>query len=243
MLSDEKTLLEQGLRSAFIDGDTCSDEDYCPKVISNNKAAGIDLLSVIRTQLSGCDSFDFCVAFVAESGLQPLVDVLADLKRRSVRGRLLTSTYLNFNSPAVFRKLLEYDNIEVRVYQGNLHAKGYVFDRDQTSTVIVGSSNLTQMALTCNKEWNVLFRSFNAGGLLESVRSEFAELWGSEKTMSLSSVWIDEYAEYRKSQAARQATKAAFAQAQECPAQAATLPVKPNKMQELALAALVKLHD
>lgn len=131
------------------------------------------MLSAIRTQLNNCDSFDFCVAFIGESGLQPLVDVFADLRRRGVYGRLLTSTYLNFNSPATFRKLLEYDNIEVRVYQGNLHAKGYVFDRNETSTVIVGSSNLTQMALTCNKEWNILFRSYDKGGMLRSIVRSF----------------------------------------------------------------------
>ena len=123
--------MERGLKAAFIDAKLPSNEAERPRMIANNKATGVDLLSIIRTQLSACDSFDFCVAFVGESGLQPLVDVFADLKRRRVRGRLLTSTYLNFNSPATFRKLLEYDNIEVRVYQGNLHAKGYVFDKDE----------------------------------------------------------------------------------------------------------------
>lgn len=243
MTADENGILEQGLRSAFINSVEPSDDGYRPTVIANNKSTGIDLLSVIRTQLSACDSFDFCVAFVGESGLQPLVDVLADLKGRGIHGRLLTSTYLNFNSPTTFRKLLEYDNIEVRVYQGNLHAKGYVFDKDQTSTVVVGSSNLTQMALTCNKEWNVLFRSFNTGGLLESIRSEFAELWNSPQTSCLSDAWINEYEEYRKAEERKPKSKPAFVQANAIAEQSSTLSIKPNKMQELALAALAKLHD
>lgn len=243
MGDSEKGSLEQGIRAAFVDESFPCDEGNRPTIISNNKSLGIDLLTVIRTQLSSCDSFDFCVAFVGESGLQPLVDIFADLKRRGVRGRLLTSTYLNFNSPATFRKLLEYDNIEVRVYQGNLHAKGYVFDRDETSTVIVGSSNLTQMALTCNKEWNVLFRSYDKGGLLHSVRCEFAELWSSDKTTVLAPEWIDEYEKYRSSQAPRRATKAAFNDGAEKPEGQGALTLKPNKMQQLALAALEKLHQ
>lgn len=241
MCKDQRAM-ERGLKAAFIDAKLPSNEADRPRMIANNKAAGVDLLSIIRTQLSTCDSFDFCVAFVGESGLQPLVDVFADLKRRRVRGRLLTSTYLNFNSPATFRKLLEYDNIEVRVYQGNLHAKGYVFDKDEMSTVIVGSSNLTQMALTCNKEWNVLFRSYDRGGMLWSIRSEFAELWESSETVALTSAWIDEYADYWKSDVSRAPRKATFVQKDDTASVGAAFDIRPNKMQQLALAALKKLH-
>lgn len=241
MCGDQRAL-EQGLKAAFIDAKMPSDEADRPRVIANNKAIGADLLSAIRTQLNTCDSFDFCVAFIGESGLQPLVDVFADLRRRGVCGRLLTSTYLNFNSPATFRKLLEYDNIEVRVYQGNLHAKGYVFDRGETSTVIVGSSNLTQMALTCNKEWNILFRSYDKGGMLRSIRAEFSELWDSPETAALTSPWIDSYAEYRKSESPRLPRRAAFAQKPDGADTGTALPVAPNKMQRLALAALKELH-
>ncbi|MFR3451675.1 MAG: phospholipase D-like domain-containing protein [Collinsella sp.] len=83
--------------------------------------------------------------------------MLSELKARGIKGRLLTSTYLNFNSPDVYRKLLTYDNIETRVYQQNLHAKGYMFNRSGLNTVIVGSSNLTDRALTCNQEVECLF--------------------------------------------------------------------------------------
>lgn len=173
---NEENSLACGLRTGFVGADSTADDRWSPKVIANNKSKGSDLLTAIKEQLSTCDSFDFCVAFIADSGLQPFVEVFSELRRRGVRGRLLTSTYLNFNSPDAFRKLLEYDNIDVRIYQGNLHVKGYVFDPGDTSTVIVGSSNLTQMALTCNREWNILFRSFGAGGMLRSIKEEFAEL-------------------------------------------------------------------
>lgn len=134
-----------------IEFNSLANEDDSPKLIANSKATGGTLLSVIKEQLSACRSFDFCVAFVADGGLQILVEAFQELKRCGIRGRLLTSIYLNFNSPDAFRKLLEYSNIEVRVFQGNLHAKGYIFDKGVTSTVIVGSSNMTQTALTCNK--------------------------------------------------------------------------------------------
>ena len=58
--------MERGLKAAFIDAKLPSNETDRPRMIANNKAAGVDLLSIIRTQLSACDSFDFCVAFVGE---------------------------------------------------------------------------------------------------------------------------------------------------------------------------------
>ena len=105
-----------------IEFDSLAHGDDSPKLIANSKATGGTLLSVIKEHLSTCSSFDFCVAFVADGGLQILVEAFQELKQRGITGRLLTSTYLNFNSPDAFRKLLEYNNIEVRVFQGNLHA-------------------------------------------------------------------------------------------------------------------------
>lgn len=174
-----------------IEFDSLARENNSPKLIANSKATGGTLLSVIKEQLSVCSSFDFCVAFVADGGLQILVEAFQELKQRGIEGRLLTSTYLNFNSPDVFRKLLEYDNMEVRVFQGNLHAKGYIFDKGETSTVIVGSSNMTQTALTCNKEWNVLYQTVENSRLLGELRGEFGSLWNDTSTVLLTQDWIE----------------------------------------------------
>ena len=96
-----------------IEFDSFARENDSPMLIANSKATGGTLLSVIKEQLSTCSSFDFCVAFVADGGLQILVEAFQELRQRGIKGRLLTSTYLNFNSPDAFRKLLEYDNMEV----------------------------------------------------------------------------------------------------------------------------------
>ena len=240
-----ESVLEQGLRQGFVDAREPANPGFRPYAITNNKSTGNDLLSVLKEQLAACDSFDFCVAFVADGGLQTLVDVLAELKRRHVKGRFLTSTYLNFNSPDVFRKLLEYDNIEVRVYQGGLHAKGYVFDRDGVSTVIVGSSNLTATAITCNKEWNVLFRSFGEGGVLRSIKDEFGRLWTSELTARLTPEWVDRYEAAIPHDGPRSPRRPTFRDS--APSGSGSdhqlARVVPNEMQKRALAALAKLHS
>lgn len=235
---------EQGLRAGFIDAAADSAQDMRPSLICNSKELGTNLLSVIKRQMSTCDSFDFCVAFIADSGLQPLMDILLDLKHRGIRGRLITSTYLNFNSPSALRKLLEFENIQTRIYQGNLHAKGYLFDQGDTSIVIVGSSNLTQAALTCNKEWNVLFRSYERGGLLSSMKGEFDRLWNDRKTEELNVSWIERYESYRaKAQPApRRLPAFQYEESASAEFDSEGAGIKPNAMQRMALEALGVLH-
>lgn len=228
-------------RQIDIEFDSLTRENDSPKLIANSKATGGTLLSVIKEQLSACGSFDFCVAFVADGGLQILVETFQELKQRGIKGRLLTSTYLNFNSPDVFRKLLEYDNMEVRVFQGNLHAKGYIFDKGETSTVIVGSSNMTQTALTCNKEWNVLYQTVENSRLLGELRSEFNSLWNDTSTVLLSQDWIENYAAYRSARPSKPKSKPPF-QAAVCPTTNDLEEIKPNKMQQRALEALGVIH-
>lgn len=187
------TALLSAVKTAFLDSAYPSEEGYRPQVVTNDRRRGRNVLSVVKRELSTCESFDLCVAFVAESGLQMLVQVLSELRDRGIKSRILTSTYLNFNSPAVFGKLLEYGNITTRVYQGSLHAKGYVFESDGAATVILGSSNLTQTALACNKEWNILFRSHENGEMIHAIRSEFDGLWDSVESVDLTAEWIDSY--------------------------------------------------
>ncbi len=248
---------ENSLKTGFIDASIESDTALRPRFLSNDREAATNLLAVIKSQLRDCRSFDFSVAFIAESGLQTLIETLNDLRDRHIPGRLLTSTYLNFNNPEALRKLLEYPNIEVRVYQGGMHVKGYFFNKDDLSTVIVGSSNLTQTALTCNKEWNVLFRSYSNGEMLASARREFDTLWNSNETTMLTPEWIDHYDAYRmqnETQAPQPPRRAAFIDAV-CDSDAtshtdpdhdgthAHTRIRPNNMQKHALEALAVLHD
>lgn len=212
-----------------------------PRLIANSKTTGGTLLGEIKHRLSDCVAFDFCVAFVADGGLQVLVDSFNELKQRGVRGRLLTSTYLSFNSPDAFRKLLEYDNIDVRVFQGNLHAKGYVFDEGNTSTVIVGSSNMTQTALTCNREWNVLYRTFGEDGLLGEMKREFEALWNDRNTVKLTPKWICEYERAGKERQ-RDSMRRETYMGETNPVFKSGETIKPNKMQKLALEALAAIH-
>ena len=50
------------------------------------------------------------------------------------------------------------ENMEVRLWQSNgtsFHPKAYIFQYDDSGTLIVGSSNLSRSALTTGVEWNL----------------------------------------------------------------------------------------
>ena len=243
MESQDRDDLIAGYTTSFIDKGHPSKERYRSDLICNTKDVGTSLLEVLKREFAGCTSFDICVAFIAESGLQPLVQALSSLRSRGVRGRILTSTYLNFNKPDVFAKLLEYDNIEVRVYQGNMHAKGYMFNQGKTNTVIIGSSNLTQSALTCNREWNVLFRTFDTGEAFDAISHEYESLWNDELTHALTSEWVDEYREFHEIHQQPSNPRLRAFNMEDNHSSDACGKISPNTMQEHALEALTALHD
>ena len=166
---EAKSAFRKSLEASFIGSEKEPDDRFAPRILSNNDPAS-NVLSVIKGEFLDCVSFDLSVAFITASGIQVLAEILSQLRQRGIKGRILTSTYLCFNDPDALRKLLEYPNIETRVYQGDLHAKGYFFNKRGISTIIIGSSNLTQTALTCNKEWNVLFRSFPTGDIADKPK-------------------------------------------------------------------------
>jgi hypothetical protein len=56
---------------------------------------------------------------------------------------------------------------------------GYIFQRGNESNFIVGSSNLTQEALTKNHEWNIKINSINKGSLTQEIENEFEETWAN----------------------------------------------------------------
>lgn len=249
--------LSESLKASFIEGADKADDRYAPRILSNDNDYNVNVLETLKRELCDCVSFDISVAFITASGIQVLAAILAELRDRDIPGRILTSTYLSFNDPDALGKLLEYPNIETRVYQGDLHAKGYFFNKDQISTIIIGSSNLTQTALTCNKEWNILFRSFPDGRLYLQAKEQYERLWSDEEAVLLTERWIADYRRYleehpkpsqhRPSRAFKEGpcgTASADPDEVSSPDDSPfRTRIVPNKMQKSALEALAVLHD
>jgi len=192
-------MMRDGIETAFINSSKISNLAYKPQFVSNDYRQGKKVLTSIEDELLACDEFCISVAFITMSGLVPLLQTLKELEQRNVRGRILTTDYLNFSEPKALEKLDGYSNIDVRMYcadkgDAGFHTKGYIFRNGEIYRMIIGSSNMTRSALSTNKEWNTRIISTEQGDFAEQVKAEFDSLWSSEKTRPLADI-LDRYAE------------------------------------------------
>lgn len=227
-MKNNKELI-QSLETAFIDRGVDSNLALKPVFLSNDYHEGQKLLSVIDEELLNCDEFAISVAFITMGGVTPLLQTLKDLERKGVKGRILTTDYLMFSEPVALSKIASLSNIELRMYRVNngpgFHTKGYIFQSDGFYKIIIGSSNMTQSALTINHEWNTKIISTPEGEMAQDVIDEYEKLWDSDNSQSYS----DFYEEYKTRYETVQRQRQTAAEEKVIPLDAYRL--EPNKMQ------------
>ena len=186
---NEKELIYEGIETAFIDYNNQSNTAFKPQFISNDYKEGRKVISSIEDELLKCDKFDISVAFITDGGIAPLLQTLKTLEERGIKGRILTTDYLEFSDPKALRKLAELSNIELKMYMTEeagegVHTKGYIFKNKDIYRIITGSSNMTQKALSVNREWNTKIVSTEYGEYVKEILSEFESLWNSKYSLN-----------------------------------------------------------
>lgn len=190
MISFEEQVnnIEQGIQTAFINSAVNSNLAYKPQLLTNNYLEGQKVLSSIEEGLLNCDEFIISVAFITQSGIIPLLQIFKELEQKGIKGRILTTNYQTFTEPRALETLHSLSNIEIRMYdsEGNqgFHTKGYIFKQGPIIRIIVGSSNMTQSALTVNQEWNTRVISTSQGEYGQKICKEFEDLWNHNNTKS-----------------------------------------------------------
>ena len=241
------------LKRGFISSQVVSDNYLMPTLLVNNPKKNKRILSSIVDELSICEAFDFSVAFINDTGLGSLLQKLDYLAEHNIKGRILTTNYLNFTTPGSLSKLLEFPNIEVRAYtKGGFHPKGYIFKQNGYYSIIIGSANLTASALSQNQEWSLKFLSLTDGQLVYSVREEFENVW--QQSTKIDSKWIENYSKIYKEKRISlksiskdeleewQAEYMLETQTEEF-SKIEDTEIVPNAMQEEAMAEIAKLRE
>ncbi len=198
ILDNGNMKLQDGLCTAFINSSLHSNLAYRPQFIYNDNKNGQKVFASIENELLHCEEFKISVAFITKGGITPLLQTLRELEKRGVKGKILTTDYLCFSDPEALDMIANLNNIELRMYQtrraGNgFHTKGYIFQKSGEYRFIIGSSNLTQDALTRNMEWNTRLVSTVHGEVLENVLCEFDRLWNARECTYDYSDYIEEY--------------------------------------------------
>ncbi|MDM5332134.1 DEAD/DEAH box helicase [Ureibacillus composti] len=234
--------IENSLHKGFIDQNKPVSAQFKPKLLTNKNHESV--LSSLLQELKTCNTFTFSVAFITEGGLATLKTMLYDLNLKGIKGRILTSTFLNFNQPKMFKELLKLENVEVRLTgEKGFHSKGYIFEHQDYYSLIVGSSNLTDSALKANYEWNVYLTSLENGEIIQHFKNQFEDAWNA--AVPLTEEWI---ASYKQTYDLEPFVKRTTSNALQLNADyltnhlAESLAIKPNKMQTVALEQLKSLR-
>lgn len=205
-ITDTQKSLERSLLTSFIDANVSdSDPHLRADLLCNSvgeKGEYIKVLPELLDELKDCDSFDMSVAFITQGGLSLLKqtlkdDVYGEGRKDKVKGRLLTTDYNLFTDPRALRQIEKYfPELQIKLYRCEdavgFHTKGFMFTRGDECRFIIGSSNLTQNALTTNFEWNVRLVSHKTGQLPKKIKTEFEYLWEHPNSFPLKEV-IDDY--------------------------------------------------
>jgi superfamily II DNA or RNA helicase/HKD family nuclease len=142
------------------------------------------LSAELRAELASADHVDLLCAFIRWHGLRVLEDALAELSRRGVPFRVLTTTYVGATERAAIDRLVQRFRADVRIsyeeQSTRLHAKAWLFRRDSGyDTAFVGSSNLSRSALVDGLEWNVRLSGIATPELLRKFEATFDTYWES----------------------------------------------------------------
>lgn len=186
-----RSSFERDIAFGYVGAEIGGQLQYNPNLVLNQDGGTVE--HAILEELKRCDRFTFSVAFVSPGAIAQLKQHLLEFEGE---GRIITSDFLGFNQPSAFAELLklsEHTNIEVRRHCGEgFHPKGYIFERENTVTAMVGSSNLTSSALSRNHEWNLKVSATTESDLAGQLRDLLDD--GLEESAPLTQDWIDQYA-------------------------------------------------
>ena len=232
-------------------------QEFTPRLITNQP--GDNMQDALCQELQESETFDISVAFVSAETLLSLFQEFKNQKARSGSrpGRIITSTKNYFNPPRAFWELLKLKDVtgaDVRVWQGEqeseledstdqvtsggqpFHPKGYIFAKRLKNgkpyyDLYIGSSNLTQRALTNQREWNLRLSSLDRGALINQISHEINRQVA--ESQPLTKDWIEQYEEdFRRYAPPRKQLETARQHRH----------IRPNSMQREALKNLRELR-
>ncbi len=171
------------------------------KLITNS--SNKNFYNQFTSLLQSCKAFYFNVAFINYSGLQLILNDLKKCEEKGVKGKVLSSTYLNFTDEKALAKLIEFDNIELKVFDCystsiGFHPKAYLFEYEEEYKVLIGSSNLTSSAFKSNIEWNIKTVLKKDDLFIKELFSDFNTLWSS--SIDVSEEFLSSYKKFKTEQ-------------------------------------------
>ncbi|MFC4713428.1 DEAD/DEAH box helicase family protein [Planococcus dechangensis] len=138
-------------------------------------------------------------AFAMQSGVRIITPFLKEAAERRVPIKLLVGDYLFVTQPEALELLLdELPSAEIRLWKSggaSFHPKSYLFRGEETSHLIVGSSNLSKSALTTGVEWSLIAPTSVDEDVFDEAVEQFHKHFYAGQTIPLNSETLREYRE------------------------------------------------
>lgn len=165
--------------------------------MSNTQLITSSLINELKVRMKEASSIYILSSFLMKSGVQLLEDSLRDAAERGAEIKVCTGDYLYITQPDALKKLHNFHpGIELRLWRSNgiaFHPKAYMFQYEENGTLIIGSSNMSNSALTTGVEWNVLLKESTNEETFELAIRQFIELFYSDQTIAINDETIKLY--------------------------------------------------